>query len=378
MKDGDFSKNTMARELSGTIDAKNSIRPFDNDNASKLLYHSHNIFSSDEIRQNIFSSRFRFGLFNSFDNVNTVREYLFFTKPDLNIVDKDSGSLNPGLAAYPFWTELYSEYPEVISMLQSSFTQISIIKDDPFNQLLGNTVQSNLDMPSISAELIDTPSNMYGVNYKYRGSSEASDDGHSFSLEFKDLKSLPVYKFFKAYDQYEILKHHGVIGPDPSYIFNKVLHDQFAVYKFLVDEDGETIIYYAKYFGIKPTSVPRDVFGNTTYDNGLSYSIDFDSAFVEDMNPQILTDFNALSYNHYSNAKYDIDVYNQYTDTVDNRPATAAIITKEVNGENGYHIVGLKGQTFETGRNTNNVSKAAANGPNKFVYKLKWKGDAKV
>ena len=92
---------------------------------------------------------------------------------------------------------------------------------------------SNLSIPSISSESIETPVNMYGVGYSYRGSSEASDDNPTFSLEFKDTKYLDVYMYFKAYEEYETLKHHGVIKPSDYYIVNRILHEQFCIYKFI-------------------------------------------------------------------------------------------------------------------------------------------------
>ena len=69
-------------------------------------------------------------------------------------------------------------------------------------------VSSGLDLPSLSATTVSTPTNAFGTSYDYRWTSEASDDNHQFSLEFKDTKWLDVYNFFKAYEEYQIMKHH--------------------------------------------------------------------------------------------------------------------------------------------------------------------------
>ena len=157
--------------------------------------------------------------------------------------------------------------------------------------------------------------------------------------------------FFKAYEEYETLKHHGVIAPSKYYTVNKILHDQFAIYKFIVDEDMETIIYYGKMYGVVPKSLPRDVFSNPNFDNGISYSVDFRAAFYEDMRPDIIADFNNLSLPYYNAQPYQITPHNRVLDHADMRPARAAYIVKETDTE------------------------AAKASPIGYVYKLKWRGD---
>ena len=341
----------------------------------KEFYHESNLFTRNELYKGIFDQRYRYGVLNPYDSLTTSREILFFTKPDLNLIKSsknqgdpslyESSGLHKTLANYGFFRELKTYMPEILWSLQSSATE----DNNPFINLLGNMVQSNLDLPATSADMIETPSNIYGVSYKYRGSSEAGDDNHTFSLEFKDTKYLPVYRFFKAYDLYEILKHHGSIAPVNYYITNKILHDQYSIYKFILDEDMETILYYAKYYGVKSVNLPRDVFNTTTFDNGISYSIDFDAAFVEDMNPQILQDFNFLAYNYWSSLPQDIPVFNLNTGKVDMRSAKCAIVCHEVRGAIRGHIIGT-GNDYINPYNQATFKTTA--------YKLKWKGDKTV
>lgn len=315
------------------------------------IYHSHNMFKREEI--DLFNKDYRFGLFNPYEAATKTKEFLFFTKPDLNIYKRDDESgelaggpiLNDNLAPYAYWKDMLKSKQRIINLLQ-----LSANPTDNFNHLLQNQVISNLEIPGLSAETIETPTNMYGVGFSYRGSSEASDDSFDFSLEFKDTKWLDVYYFFKSYEEYETLKHHGTITPWRRYIENKVIHDQFSIYKFLVDEDMETIIYWAKFFGVMPKSLPRDVFSNADFDNGISYSIDFRAAFFEDMKPEIINDFNYISAPYYTSLPYQIDIFNTVFDRTDGRPAQAACIMKE-------------------------TSKYS---PNKYVYKLKWRGGDKI
>ena len=310
----------------------------------------------NRFRQNdlsLFNNRYRFGYIDPYRTVSTVREYLFFTKPDLNICADPDGNVTTTLAPYlqtkDFWTELYDNQYDVIKELQ-----YSLDKTNPFNNLLGNAVISTLEIPGIDAEMIDTPANMYGVSYTYRGSSEASDNNPTFSLEFRDNKYLPIYNFFKAYEDYETIKHHGHLPPQDIYRQQKILYDQYSVYKIMVGDDGETILYYGKFYGVKSKSLPRDVFSNTDFSNGLSYSIDFGAAFYDDMQPYILVEFNKLYKTAWDNAKYEYDVHNTDLDIPDNRRAKAARVFRVYS---------------KYAKNSNTAG---------YVYKLKWKGDDEI
>lgn len=334
------------------------------DDSYRGVLHANNFFTRNEI--DLFNKDYRFGVLNPYGAIGAAKEVLFFTKPDLNILERDErsgeltvtgGKLINSLSSKPFWRDLFRNKKRIINSLQLSADP----KHDNFIHLLQNQVSSNLEIPSLDAETVDTPINMYGVGFSYRGSSEASDDGPEFSLEFKDTKWLDVYYFFKTYEEYETLKHHGIIAPWRRYIENKVIHDQFAIYKFILDEDMETILYYGKYYGVMPKSLPRDVFSSASFEDGISYSVNFKAAFYEDMRPEILSDFNYLSSEYYHSLPYQIDVYNDIFDRVDHRPAQAAYIEK----------------VRATDKNIPG-SIVAENSPDKFVYKLRWRGSDKV
>lgn len=377
MVDNSFStgSGTVFNKINGThgrwmnintITGNGFETDIDLSNYFKGIYHSSGLWKPSEI--NLYKNYYRFGALNPTFSLANCKEFLFFTKTDLNIYTLDDagnpGSMNSYLLTQPFWQEMALKYKDVIKMLQKSMDT----SNNPFNFLLSNMVQSNLDMPNVSAESIDTPANMYGVNYDYRGSSEASNDSYQFSLEFRDNKYLPVYHYFMAYDDYQTIKHHGYITPWKKYIVEKILYDHFSIYKFLVDEDMETIVYYAKLYGVKPMSVPREAFSNTDFSNGLSYNIDFKAAFVRDMKPFIISDFNSISEKYFLSLPYEIDIHNVTLDRPDNRPAMGAYIEK-VNYEG-------EGPGHYDGNNKGQVSAKYA--PGGYVYKLRWRGNKKL
>ena len=303
----------------------------------------------------------RFGYTDPYNSINGTREYLFFTKPDLHIVTPYTNNLNPELKNQPYFYELINRYPDIIAQLQQSN---GIGDKGPFMAILSNAVKNTLDLSAISTTTIDTAANIYGTNYNYRGWGYTSDENVDFSLEFEDTRNLEIYNLVKAYEEYERLKKLGLVSPPnidgatshngrcfSYYIKNKILHDQFSLYKFVVEEDGETLLYYAKLWGVFFKNVPRDAFSDMSNDSTLKYSLDFEAAFLDDLNPTILTDFNQLVLPYINNTK-DFPIYNTEKRRMNGGWARMPIISKE----------------------SKNNSKSW-NRPEsmKYIYKLKWR-----
>ena len=297
------------------------------------------LYPKDEIEAARFSKYSRFGrVLDQYGKLNDCREYLFFVKPDLHIavpvseigltnssnsrnrkrgssssnsvytLGLSSGSmstsgesnsgliLNPQLDNNSYFRELITSHPNVVRELQNSApTSNNSASVDPFCHLLSFSVNSYLEMPGSEASTLDNPSTVFGTSYEYLKDAEEADENPSFSLEFMDNKYLDTYHFFKAYTEYHIARKSGLVTP-PSrdYYRYKRLHNTMGIYKFIVAEDMETIVYYAYFWGVYPVSNPRETFSDPLFNDGLTFSVSFKSAFMEDMNPIILRQFNNL------------------------------------------------------------------------------------
>jgi len=307
------------------------------------------LYSNNELEKARFSKYSRFGRpLDPYGKLNDCREYLFFVKPDLHIavpakevgivdevvnIQTDNGrrkktrmkvaksesvynlglssggslysksldtynnlTLNPQLDNNSYFRELITSHPNVIRQLQRSAPGTDNFSTvDPFCHLLSFSVNSYLEMPGSEASTLDNPSTIFGTSYEYLKDAEEADENPSFSLEFLDNKYLDTYHFFKAYTEYHIARKSGLVTP-PSrdYYRYKRLHNTMGIYKFIVAEDMETIIYYAYFWGVFPTSCPRETFSDPLFNDGLTFSVSFKSAFMEDMNPIILKQFNKL------------------------------------------------------------------------------------
>ena len=274
----------------------------------------------------------RYGWINPFEHDKVTREFLFFTKPDCYIFTSnttDSSKLAGGVKNNSVIAEVAKRMPKVLGQLQYS------VKDpdgkiNPFMYLLTNAVNSKLDLPSISAESQESTKNIMGTSIQYRSHSLKSDNGYDFSLSFSDTAYLEVYNLAKCYDEYmRMVKLGEVVFSDTyesKYILNRVIPEQFSIYKFLIGSDGETILYYAKLTGCYFVDVPRSDFGDPG--DEFKYSLSFHAQHVEDSNPQILKEFSLIANNKSTNY---MTVYDEKTGMVNNLWARYPKIIKAYN-----------------------------------------------
>lgn len=325
----DLYSNGSRKSYTNEYDNNNII---DGSSLRKVLQ-SNGIFSKKSIADNQYNKFNRFGYVDPYNTRTANKELLFFTKPDLNIFGDDdtldnisvsasASSLNPKLKeASTLFYDASTRYYPVLKQLQYHAD-----KTTPFMCLLSNRVSSSLELPGINSEQVESAANAYGTTISYRGHSIKADQACTFSLSFNDSAYLEVYMLAKLYDEYHRLIKLGRIQPKTNYIINKILDDQFSIYKFIIAEDGETILYWAKVTGVYITDVPRSDFSEFPQD-GVKFSLSFYGQFVEDMDPVILSDFNRVSF--MMNKGNPINTYDAANGIVDNRWVARPCIEKE-------------------------------------------------
>lgn len=288
-------------------------------NSLESVLAANKLFSRDKI--DFHNKVSRFGYIPVFETEGICKEYLFFTKPDLNIYGNGTGGivdynseLNSYLATIPFFVEANKRNGDALKQLQSSVRD-SNGANNPFMYCLTNSVTSKLDLPGISAESRESTSNIMGTTIQYRGHSLKSDNGYDFSLSFTDTAYLDIYTMVKAYDEYIRLLKLGEVSPIRKYIISRILSEQFSIYKFLISADGETILYYSKLTGCYFVDVPRSDMSDPGND-GFKYSLSFHAQFVEDSNPMIINEFNRISPG--GNKTNYVNMYDYNNNVVDN------------------------------------------------------------
>lgn len=324
-----------------------AIGDSEKDNLHDLL-NANGIFRPEDYDD--YNSFYVFPRNDPYKMLGTTREYIFITKPDLHIFGTrgknngvpdynrelpltDNYNLNPELRAVPFFLDLYNRgYRSVLTSLQKSALPTEGEVRSPFVNILSNYKTSNLDLSDITVGEEETAANIYSTKIFYRKPSDSADEDNEFSLEFKDNKYLSCYLWFKAYDLYEQQKYHGMVTPtDINYIVYKILSDQMTVFKFIVGEDGETIIYWACLWGCYPKSVPRSTFSDLPTDGNLKFTVNWKATFQQDMDPMILTHFDSLCKEAIAANKGNfvtMDLYDSNIGAVTGRKATIPGIIK--------------------------------------------------
>lgn len=291
------------------------------------------IYSRDDIKW--YEKFHRFGAKDPYNALGATREYTFFTRPDCHIFNPGTNTLSSVFANDPFFVDMKERYPYVLHSLQrSSKSGNNAFDNSPFMNILSNGLKNTVDLQGLTANEMDNAVNIYGTSIPYRKDAWTGDEGIDISLEFEDTKYAEIYLLTKAYEEYERKVQMGLVYP-PDYEsqsvygsedFNyfghymkfKELHDTFGIFRFVVDEDMETILYWAYLTGVYFKSVPRDAFNDLT--SGLKMAIDFRAFNVTDMNPLSLGFFNDVvsSINLYykkSNYTY-IPVYDETTQSI--------------------------------------------------------------
>ena len=314
----------------------------DKDNLHNLL-NANGIFYPEDYDD--YNSFYIFPRNDPYKMFGTTREYLFITKPDLHIFgarNKSNGvpdynnnsslvnnyELNPELRSVPFFLDLYNRgYRSVLTSLQKSAYLTTGEVNSPFVNLLSNYKNSNVDLSDIIVGEEETASNIYATRLFYRKPSDSADEDNEFSIEFKDNKYLSCYLWFKAYDLYEQQKYHGMVTPtDINYIKYKILSDQMTVFKIVVGEDGETIVYWACLWGCYPKSVPRSSFSDLPTDGQLKFTVNWKATFQQDMDPMILTHFDTLCKEYKASNKGNFITMNLYDSDIGAMTGKKAVI----------------------------------------------------
>lgn len=242
----------------------------------------------------------RFGFIDPYYTDSSTIEYVFFTKPDLNLFNAEVNSfyttceLNDNVAHIPFFAYNAKTHKDAMLQLQYSIKDVHG-ENYPFMCLLTNSMNSSLDLPGISSDANESTVNTHGVSLQYRGHSMKSNNGYDFSIGVNDTTTLDIYHMVKTYDEFIKAAKLNHVEVQKNYILNNIFWDQFSIYKFLVWKgDGETILYFAKFTGVFFTDVPRGEFGDPGVD-GFKYSLGLHAQFVHDMDPLIIDDFNRLT-----------------------------------------------------------------------------------
>lgn len=215
--------------------------------------------------------------------------HVFFTRPSCNILD-DNRELNSDISNHPVF--LYAN--NTCKGLLEELTGIGPAgSTDDFNMLLSNTTKGF----SLNDETLQTTT--YGTTFSGYKLSFGKDDIESktageFSTSFEDDKRIHKYRFMKLWVEYITGVYRGKIIPTEFNELNKIIDYACSCYYILTAEDGETILFWSKYFGVYPTTIPSSQYswqhGQMLTPNDIQ--VNFAYSWKQDFDPRDLIAFN--------------------------------------------------------------------------------------
>ena len=246
----------------------------------------------------------RYKLENADDHLTKSFAHVFFVRPDCNLFSGGKDLL-PAVANIP---QFYYSHKHSNGILQS-LTHNAFIQNNTGGQFmfyLSNKARSF----EISDEYINADtygSGMTGYKIPYGRSNVESKTAKTFSIKYIDDRDLHVYQIHKMWVDYISMVFRGKLVPKQSYILNKILDYATCVYYILTAEDGETIIFWSKYWGVFPVECPSSSFSFSLENSGgvktPEINIQYQYAWKDDFDPLTLVEFNEHSMLDYKYVK---------------------------------------------------------------------------
>lgn len=233
------------------------------------------------------------------DYLETGRCYMFMTKPNLNLTtnlpapnEKDNNkrytkdvynTLEGGFTEY-----VARNFPELIR----SLTQDSASKIPNFIPLLFNNFKG-MSVDDFSLAETTVGETFRGYSQKLPTNSVQSQAGGTLSITYAEKMPTTITYLHKVWFDYCEKVKWGAVVPSDETIKKKEIDYDSSIYFFVVGPDGETILFWGKYTGVVPVSLPYSVFGAEVGSIGVQQvSISYLYSHREFLQPEILQDFN--------------------------------------------------------------------------------------
>ena len=244
----------------------------------------------------------RFRLLTPNSLLANSKGYIFFTRPDLNLISASAATSEVGLLI----NNMASQHPEIIAGLQKypKVNGVAFDSGHKFIPILCNRC-TGLDINDETLETKEIGDTYTGWKLNYGTTSIKSKTANTVTTSFIDDEKLSIYLTFKLWSEYISGVSRGVIAPFDEYIRQLQLDYAISIYYFLCAEDGESILFWTKFTGCIPTTIPSSNFSDNfeTAIKQPKYSITWQYAFKNDYSIYTLGEFNHLCAANQDNSK---------------------------------------------------------------------------
>ena len=228
--------------------------------------------------------------------------HVFFTRPDLNILDFNGGA-NKQARSNTESAMIWKRNPDLFKLL----TDYTRCKDNNnFNMLLSNQCVS-FDIKDETLSTLEAGRSWSGHEMSY-GDRYMGNSADQFSCTFNETSDFSVINLIRLWIVYIDNVSRGAWSPsynlhgsgvskqlNMSHIYSRSLDYAASCYAFRVGPDGEDILYWTKYYGIFPINTGASSLAWSIDDQAsgpIKLNISFRYSFKRDMSPVSLLEFN--------------------------------------------------------------------------------------
>lgn len=252
-------------------------------------------------------NRFKYPTWN--DQLERSFGHIFFIKPDINLFGDNTieGAIDVASTAAGAYVG-----DGTIKAIHNNNRQLlrQLTHEDDENHhfalYLSNKART-LDIPDEELKTSTYGQTATGFAASYAKHNLESKQNNKINIDFIDDRNLSIYKLHKVWVEYMAGCFRGIFRPKKEYINSHSLDYATALYYVLTAEDGETIIFWSKFYGVFPLNVPSSTYSKA--DGELigkpQVKITYQYSIKEDLNPVSLLELNMHSsaVNSYTNMK---------------------------------------------------------------------------
>lgn len=222
--------------------------------------------------------------------LNNSFSQVFFTRPDLNILNETGDALHEQVRLDPTFYYLFNQHP---SLLHSLTYDRKNLQGHDFNVYLSNSAES-FEVPDEYIETQEHGETLTGWKMQYGRHNIRSNTAGNFSISYTDDRDVSLYKMHKLWLNYISMVYRGELKPREEYIKRRILDYVCSVYYFILAPDGETVLFWTKYFGVFPTNVSSSAlsWSKGNHVKLPNYNINYAYSWKEDFSPLTLAEFN--------------------------------------------------------------------------------------
>lgn len=221
--------------------------------------------------------------------------YVFFTRPDLNILERGSqaGTFVPHKQC-----GLDSKYAYLFN--NNPWTFKSLVRNGnphhKFLVLLSNEAKS-FEVEDLVLKTVEHGETYNGNKIIYGRTDHESNAAGEMSIRYVDNVNLDIFKMHLIWTDYINKVSRGIFSPNRDYIVNRILDYAASCYYFLCGPDGNTILYWQKLTGVFPVNTGENAF---SWDSGTllakpEINIKYMYSMKTPMDVAHLNEFNTLT-----------------------------------------------------------------------------------